>query len=116
MAELAGRGYIDDAAFARRWVEARAARGYGGGRLRRELRTRGVAGEVIEAALAVLTPEGALERCRQAARQRLPALRRAGSERTAACLVAHLLRRGFSSSVVARVVRETFREVPPGDD
>jgi regulatory protein len=116
VAELVDRGYLDDAAFARRWVEARAARGYGAARLRAELRARGVPTEVIAAALATLAPESALERCRQAARGRITTLRRAGPGRAAPRLVAYLLRRGFPSSVVARVVRETFREVPPSDD
>ena len=36
--DLAGRGHVDDAAFARHWVETRSARGYGAARLRAELR------------------------------------------------------------------------------
>ena len=37
VADLVGRGYVDDAAFARHWVETRAARGYGAARLRAAL-------------------------------------------------------------------------------
>ncbi len=44
--DLVARGYVDDAAFARHWVTARAARGYGAGRLRLELRARGIAAPV----------------------------------------------------------------------
>jgi SOS response regulatory protein OraA/RecX len=38
VADLVGRGYVDDAAFARHWVETRAARGLGAARLAAELR------------------------------------------------------------------------------
>lgn len=106
VAELAARGYLDDAAFARQWVEARAPRGYGARRLRAELRARGVAPALIDAALAGLTAEAALERARALGRRRLGALRRVGPERAAARLGDFLRRRGFAAGVVARVVRE----------
>src|SRR5512134_2801905 len=40
--DMAGRGYVDDAAFARHFVETRATRGYGAARLAADLRARGV--------------------------------------------------------------------------
>jgi regulatory protein len=50
---LAALGYLDDAAFARAWVESRdRAHPRGARSLRDELRRKGVAGEAIEAALA----------------------------------------------------------------
>jgi len=106
VADLVGRGYVDDAAFARHWVETRAARGLGAVRLAAELRARGVAPPLIAAALAALAPEAALERARAAARRRLPALRRLPPRRAAARLRDYLARRGYAASVVARVVRE----------
>ena len=106
MAELVARGHVNDAAFARRWVEARSARGYGATRLRAELGTRGVASALIDAALAALTADEALQRARAAAARRLPALRRTDRARAAARLRDHLLRRGYPASVVVRVVRE----------
>ncbi|MGH7356590.1 MAG: regulatory protein RecX, partial [Candidatus Rokuibacteriota bacterium] len=54
VADLEARGFVDDAAFASHWVTTRAARGYGAARLRAELRARGVASGVIDAALATL--------------------------------------------------------------
>jgi regulatory protein len=83
------------------------ARGYGAARLRTELRTRGIAPPLISAALSALGGDDALSRAREAARRRLPALRRGRSERIAPRLRDYLLRRGFSTSVVVRVVRET---------
>jgi len=105
--DLVARGYVNDAAFARRWVTARAARGYGAARLRLELRARGVAAPVIVAALAALGGDDALARAREAARRRLPALHRGRTDRVASRLRDYLLRRGFSTSVVLRIVRET---------
>lgn len=106
MTDLTARGYLDDAAFARHWVETRAPRGYGARRLRAELLARGVATAVADAALLTLAPEAALERARAAGRRRLPALRRGRPERMAPRLWDYLRRRGYPDSVVARVVRE----------
>jgi len=106
VADLTSRGYLDDARFARQWVEARSARGYGPARLAAELRARGVAATLVKTALASLEPGGELERARAAARTRLPALRAAREDRAASRLRDHLLRRGFGASTVARVVRE----------
>jgi regulatory protein len=89
-------------------VATRAARGYGAARLRAELRTRGVAAPLVDAALADLAADAELERARAVAGRRLPALRRAGAERAAARLRDHLLRRGYAAAVVARVVRESL--------
>ena len=105
--DLVARGYVDDAAFARHWVTTRAARGYGAARLRLELRARGIAAPVIAAALGALDGDDALARARDVARRRVPALRRGRPDRLASRLRDYLLRRGFSTSVVVRVVRES---------
>jgi regulatory protein len=103
---LAARGHVDDAAYARQWVETRSARGYGPARLRAELRGRGVAPELIAAALGALAPGDGLEAARAAARRRLPVLRRGSPERAAARLRDYLVRRGYGAGVAARVVAE----------
>jgi regulatory protein len=115
VADLTARGYLDDAAFARHWIEARAARGYGAARLRYELRARGVAAPVIAAALGGLSADGPAERCRETARRRLPALRRGRPERVASRLRDHLLRRGYPAGLVVRVLRELLPEVAASD-
>lgn len=105
---------MDDAAFARRWVEARAARGYGAARLRAELGARGVARDVIDLALGALETESTLERARELARRRLPGLRRR-PDRAATRLRDYLLRRGYAPAVTARVVRELLGDrLEPG--
>jgi regulatory protein len=104
--DLVARGYVDDAAFARHWVSARAVRGYGAARLRAELRARGVAAPVIAAALSALSGDDTLAGARETAQRRLPALRRGRPDRVAPRLRDYLLRRGFSTTTVVRVVRE----------
>jgi regulatory protein len=106
VADLVGRGDLDDAAFARRWVEARAARGYGASRLRFELTARGVARGLVDAALAQMSSEATLDAARAAARRRWPAVRGTRPERAAARLRDFLMRRGYPGAVVARVVHE----------
>ena len=108
MADLVARGHLDDAAFARQWVATRSARGYGAGRLRAELRARGVDPALADAALGALDPADALERARAVAARRRSALRGDDAIRAAARLRDHLLRRGYPAGVVARVVRETL--------
>ena len=107
LADLTARGHLDDAAFARHWVATRSARGYGPARLRAELRARGVAGSLVDAALAA-QGDDELERARAVARRRLPALQRADRTRAAARLRDHLVRRGYSAAIVSRVVRESI--------
>ena len=113
--DLVGRGYVDDAAFARHWVTTRAARGYGAARLRAELRARGVAPALVDRALGTLDPGDQLEEARRLARRRLPALRRAEPRKAGARLRDHLRRRGFAGDVVAQVVRESLRLPAEGD-
>lgn len=107
MAELEARGYLDDAQFARRWVESRAgARRLGPARLRSELRARGIDAAFAEAAIGERFGPGADEaQALAAARKRLPALERRDPRRAAARLRDHLLRLGYPAGVVARVVR-----------
>jgi regulatory protein len=100
---------VDDAAFARHWVTTRAARGYGVARLRAELRARGVAAPLVDAALATLERGDQLEEARRLARRRLPALKRAAPDKAAGRLRDYLLRRGFPGGLVVQVVRESLR-------
>jgi regulatory protein len=104
--DMAARGYVDDADFARHWVESRTKRGYGAGRLRAELRARGVAPPVIDRALAPVTSDRTLVAARAVAARRLPVLARGAPDRLAHRLSDYLMRRGFDGSVVSRVVRD----------
>jgi SOS response regulatory protein OraA/RecX len=90
-------------------VTTRSARGYGAARLRAELRGRGVAGPLIEAALTALNRGDQLDEARRLARRRLAALTRTAPQKAAARLRDYLLRRGFAGGIVAQVVRESLR-------
>lgn len=106
VADLSARGHLDDAAFARQWIETRAVRGYGAKRLRSELHARGIEPGTIDAALGALVQSAELDAARAAARRRLPALQRAAPERIGSRLHDYLLRRGYPTGVALRVVRE----------
>ncbi|WP_327681130.1 regulatory protein RecX [Kitasatospora sp. NBC_00458] len=109
-------GLIDDAAFARAWVESRhAVRGLSRRALAQELRTRGVTGEQAEQALAQLDHDDEAEAARELVDRRLRTTR--GLERQARTrrLVGVLARRGYSEGLAFRVVREALDEEEPAD-
>ena len=108
VADLVARGHVDDAAYARHWVTTRASRGYGAARLRAELRTRGVATPLIEAAVGPLGRGDQLEQARRVATRRLAALARVAPDKASVRLRDYLLRRGFPRTVVAQVVRDAL--------
>lgn len=106
VAELAARGYVDDASFARFWAESRArGRRVGSRRLHQELLQRGIPRDLAAAAVAAAFDEASeADRCLEAGRRRLPALLRRGAERAATRLRDYLLRRGYPPSEVMRTV------------
>jgi regulatory protein len=107
----AGLGLLDDAAFARHFVETRSARGRGPARLRRDLYAMGVAGAHVDAALAHLQAEGD-----QTGDQALAlAARRAGQlggvprEARRRRLIAFLARRGYTGEAARSAVQQVLR-------
>jgi regulatory protein len=102
----AGLGLLDDAAFARDYVQSRAARGRGPSRLVRDLLAMGVERALIERALSAHWPEGsdrstiplalATKRAAQLGGLPRPTRRRR--------LLAYLARRGFSGREVTEMV------------
>lgn len=104
---LRALGYLDDAAYARSYAEARAAgRGYGPARIRRELMRRGVARSHIEAALAeVLEEEALLAQAQAQAATRWARLAgEADPRKRRKKLFDYLLRRGFTFDTVRQAV------------
>ena len=113
-------GYLNDTAFAQRWVETRQRTSpRGAALLRRELRQHGVAGHVAEQAVASAAGD-AYTQARRAAAPRLARLAHAEFETFARRLGGFLTRRGFPASVVYAVVRDLWQErgesVPDGYD
>jgi len=106
----AGLGLLDDAAFARNYVETRAVRGRGPVRLTRDLQALGVERRHIDAALAAQWPEGAdrSELPRALAQRRAHQLGALPREAKRRRLVAYLARRGFSGPEARQAVREAL--------
>jgi regulatory protein len=102
-------GLIDDAAFARAWVETRQrGRGLGRGALAGELRRKGVDKEVVQSALELVDDESELESARALVAKKLPGTRGAPAPARARRLVGMLARRGHPAGVAYRVVREAL--------
>ena len=96
---------IDDAAFARAWVEDRGhKRGYGGARLRQELRRRKVPQDIADAALESLEDRDDLEAATQLAQKRAVAFP-ATLEPPAVArrLAGFLVRRGYGPGLAQKV-------------
>ncbi len=98
--------YLDDGAFARAWLAARVRQRLGPARLARELRGKGVAEDVIAAALAdVVEGSDPLEAAAEAARRKAASL--AGLPRPVARrrLAGFLERKGFSADIIVALCR-----------
>ena|SRR5271166_4169787 len=107
---------IDDAMFARAWVDSRHhGRGLASRALGAELRQRGVARDDIQAALSELSPDVELETARDLVARRLPGTAGMPLQARMRRLVGLLARKGYSSGLAYRVVREAL-EAEAGDD
>lgn len=101
-----GLGLLDDAAYARGYVQTRAARGRGPSRLIRDLLAMGVQRSLIDRALAAEWPEGSdrssmpLVLATKRAAQLGPLPRQTKRRR----VLAYLARRGFSGREVTEMV------------
>jgi regulatory protein len=101
-------GFIDDAEFARMWINHRKA--VGKTRIKWELRQKGVSTEVVEEALSGIDPETEYQSAMKAARARW-AKDKSPDERTRRRrLAAHLQRKGFGWDVINSVLNELSGE------
>ncbi|MFG2821932.1 regulatory protein RecX [Kitasatospora sp. NPDC048365] len=108
-------GLIDDAAFAAAWVEFRHTnRGLSRRALAQELRTKGVAGDLVEQAVAQVEPEDETDAARALVERRLRTTRGLERDTRIRRLVGMLARRGYSEGLAFRVVREAI-EAEGGD-
>ena len=104
-------GYLDDAAFARFWVESRDTHRPRGKRaLAWELRQKGVADAIIEDALARFAGDETTL-AHEAARKRATALKTTDPAKFRQQLGAFLARRGFSYEVAGQVVDDLWEEL-----
>ncbi|MFN8031959.1 MAG: recombination regulator RecX [Mycobacterium sp.] len=108
---LATVGLIDDAGFAEQWVRSRRLRaGKGKRALAAELRTKGVDGDVIAAALDGIDAAAERDRAEQLVEQKLrrEALADADDTKVMRRLVGMLARRGYSQSMAVAVVSDAL--------
>ncbi len=100
---------IDDAAYARAWVESRhSGRGLARRALAYELRQRGVADADAADALEAVDPERELAAARELVRRRLPATEGLDPAARTRRLAGLLARKGYSGGLAMRVVREAL--------
>ena len=108
----AEQGYVNDAEFALLFAEQAQGRGLAPARIRRELATRGVEAQHVEAALKAAFGEVDLgARALELARQRLPRLS-GEAESVRRRLAAFLKRRGFPTHVIIDALDAV---APPGE-
>ena len=103
--DLAARRLLSDERYAEMRVNARSAR-YGNARLAHELRTQGVADELVAEALAAGDDE--LTRARAAWRRKFGAPPADATER--AKQMRFLMSRGFAGETIRRVLRGDFED------
>jgi regulatory protein len=103
-------GLIDDAAFARAWVESRHySRGLAGRALSAELRQRGVAAGEIRAAIdEQLGPDAEVSAARRLVAGKLVATRGLPPEQRTRRLAGLLARKGYPAGLAYRVIREAL--------
>src|SRR5215472_5182978 len=103
-------GLIDDAAFARAWVESRHySRGLAGRALSAELKQRGVAADEIRAAIdEQLGPDAEVSAARRLVAGKLAATRGLPPEQRTRRLAGLLARKGYPAGLAFRVIREAL--------
>jgi regulatory protein len=108
---LAGAGLIDDAAFARAWVDTRhRGRGLARRALSAELRQRGVDEGDVRAAVADLSPEQEAAAARRLVEAKLAATRGRPLATRMRRLTGLLARKGYPAGMAYRVIREALEQ------
>jgi regulatory protein len=111
LARFAEVGLIDDAMFAKAWVDSRHhGRGLAGRALGAELRQRGVAQDDIQAALRELDPDQELATARELVARRLAATAGMPVPARMRRLTGILARKGYAAGLAYRVVREALEQ------
>jgi regulatory protein len=103
-------GLIDDAGFAREWVEQRqSGRGLARRALAQELKRKGIEDELAREVLEEIDPDDEVEAARMLVQAKLRAMRNLDHDKAVRRLVGMLARKGHSSSVAFRVVKEELQ-------
>jgi regulatory protein len=99
---------VDDSAYAESYVTTRRASTMSRRALGHELRSKGVAGSVVEEALDTLDPDAEIETARALVARKLPSTRSLPIDSRVRRLVGVLARKGYSGGLALRVVREAL--------
>jgi regulatory protein len=107
-------GLIDDAAFARAWVESRHySRGLSRRSLSAELRQHGVEAEEIRAAVSTLDPEQEVATARRLVEQKMAGTRGQPPEVRIRRAAGTLARKGYPPGLVFRLIKEVLEQEGP---
>jgi regulatory protein len=107
LARFAEVGIVDDALFARMWVDSRhRTRGLAGRALSQELRRKGVSDEDARAALEGLDPDEETTTARALVRRKLASTRGLATDARVRRLAGMLARKGYPSGLAFRLVKE----------
>ncbi len=111
LSRFADAGLIDDAAFARAWVESRHhGRGLSRRTLSAELRRRGIESEEIREAVGTLDPEQEVATARRLVEQKLASTRGRPPEARARQAAGLLARKGYPPGLTFRLIREAMEQ------
>ena len=111
LVRFADAGLIDDAAFARAWVESRHhSRGLSKRSLSAELRRNGVQDDEIRAAVDALDPEQEVATARRLVERKMASTRGRPPETRARQAAGMLARKGYPPGLAFRLIREAMQD------
>jgi regulatory protein len=109
LSRFADVGLVDDAAFAKAWVESRHhSKGLAGRMLKAELRRRGVGDDEIREAAATLGADAEAETARRLVERKLASTKGQPPQARARRLAGILARKGYPPGLAFRVIREAM--------
>lgn len=109
-------GLVDDAAFARLWVDSRqSGKGLARRALAQELRRKGVADEVAREVLDEVDPADEEAAARELVRRKLRTMSRLDDVTKTRRLLGMLARKGYPSGLAMTVIRSEVADVPESD-
>ena len=111
LARFTDVGLIDDAGFARAWVESRHySRGLSRRSLSAELRRQGIETEEIREAVDTLDPEQEVATARRLVEQKMAATRGQPAEARVRRAAGMLARKGYPPGLVFRLIKEVLEQ------
>ena len=108
--KLQRENLLDDADFARQWVEARSGRTLGKRRMAQELQRKGVSRAQTEASLSAVDEEAVAEACRRAAEKLASRYGREEPRQAVQKLTQALVRRGFGWDESRRAAEQALAD------